>query len=132
MLFRSSSGTRKISLQQAGNLCAGVLSSLACRRKYLSQVGSWSKINGTSCYPACNRYLVKYASQVPQLFFSFFLTRQTNKLEISNVRFPNLEFVDRPEFWSVARKLFWSCYQAVSSTLIGPGLTMFCSHWSSS
>ena len=55
-------------LQQAGNLCAGVLSSLACRRKYLSQVGSWSKINGTSCYPACTRYLVKYAGQVAQFY----------------------------------------------------------------
>ena len=35
-------------------------------------------------------------------------------MEISSVRFPNLEFVDRPEFWKVARKLFWSCYHGLT------------------
>ena len=81
-------------VQEMRTVCAGLKDNLVCRREYLSQVGTWSQVNGTSCYPAC--------------------TRQTNKLEISNVRFPNLEFVDRPQFWKVARKLFWSCSQELT------------------
>ena len=35
-------------------------------------------------------------------------------MEISNVRFPNLEFIDSPEFTRIVMKLYWSCYPNVT------------------
>ena len=37
------------------------------------------------------------------------LTRQTYGLEVSTMKFPNMEFHGQPEVARVVQKLFWSC-----------------------
>ena len=43
-------------VQQMRAACGGQEDRLTCSREYLSQVGDWNQVNGTSCYPACTRY----------------------------------------------------------------------------
>ena len=40
--------------------------------------------------------------------------RQSHSLEVSNVKFPNMEFHGRPELARVLQKLFWSCQPTVN------------------
>ena len=35
-------------------------------------------------------------------------------METSSVRFPNLEFIDRPEFTRIVLKLYWSCHPNIT------------------
>ena len=43
-------------VQEMRAACGGQEDRLTCRREYLSKVGDWDQVNGTSCYPACARY----------------------------------------------------------------------------
>ena len=45
----------------------------------------------------------QYEKQSPHL------SREKYNLEVSNVKFPNMEFHGRPELARVVQKLFWSC-----------------------
>ena len=67
------------------------------------------------------RKVGSFASQVVRGLFlnvSFILFylhfRQNNILETSSVRFPNLEFIEKPEFTRIVLKLYWSCHPNVT------------------